>query len=313
MEISKLGAFQSKPSAETTLGKSRRRCGDARKTCSATNRAETSGSVRARQGGPRCSRSREPGGACVWCERISAFACGRLVAELHASARPMEGRPGGGWREPADARGLVRATFEIRARKRREWEYSRGELAPAAGFSPQARMPPTARSAPRGARSGLLVLTAGPAYCSTGVTPPDPGGVVPVRCSAAAGLTPGDAKQQRRRGPERAAAGPGDPRGQTPTRRRGQAEWAPGTSDCCSANAARLPLERAVRAEMSARSADQWQRARLGELAQRVLHPPGDELVALVGIAACAAEFLAQVDRREYLDRDLRGQGKASG
>ena len=35
------------------------------------------------------------------------------------------------------------------------------ELALRPGFSPQARMPPTARSAPRGGRCGLLVLTAG--------------------------------------------------------------------------------------------------------------------------------------------------------
>ena len=46
------------------------------------------------------------------------------------------------------------------------------ELALRPGFSPQARMPPTARSASRGGRRGLLVLTAGPVSCSTGVTPP---------------------------------------------------------------------------------------------------------------------------------------------
>src|ERR1035441_9839400 len=62
----------------------------------------------------------------------------------------------------------------------------------------------------------------------------------------------------------------------------------------------------------SPRSADQRQRACLVELVQRVLHPPRDELVALFGIAAGAAEFLAQVDRRKYLDRDLRRQGKPS-
>ena len=33
------------------------------------------------------------------------------------------------------------------------------------GFSPQVRVPPTARSAPRGGRRGLLVLTAGPVRC----------------------------------------------------------------------------------------------------------------------------------------------------
>ena len=50
------------------------------------------------------------------------------------------------------------------------------------------------------------------------------------------------------------------------------------------------------------RSADQRQRARLVELAQRILHPPRDELVARVGVAAGAAELLALVDRREHLD-----------
>jgi hypothetical protein len=46
------------------------------------------------------------------------------------------------------------------------------ELALRPRFSPQARMPPTALPAPRGARRGLLVLTAGPAPYLTGVTPP---------------------------------------------------------------------------------------------------------------------------------------------
>jgi hypothetical protein len=45
------------------------------------------------------------------------------------------------------------------------------ELALRPRFSPQARMPPTARPAPRGARRGLLVLTAGPARYSYGRYP----------------------------------------------------------------------------------------------------------------------------------------------
>ena len=57
-----------------------------------------------------------------------------------------------------------------------------------------------------------------------------------------------------------------------------------------------------AREAMKAGSADQWQRAGLVERAQCVLHPSRDELVSLVGIAAGAAEFLAQVDRWEYLD-----------
>jgi hypothetical protein len=113
---------------------------------------------------------------------------------------PLEGRPGGGWREPADARGRFEQLLRSAHANGANGGTVVGELALAARFSPQARMPPTARSAPRGARPGLLVLTAGPAYCSRGVTPPDPGGVLPARSSAAAGLTPGDAKQQRRRG-----------------------------------------------------------------------------------------------------------------
>ena len=58
-----------------------------------------------------------------------------------------------------------------------------GELALRPGFSPQARMPPTARCASRGGRRGLLVLTAGPVSCSAGVTH-RPGGLVPIRLNA---------------------------------------------------------------------------------------------------------------------------------
>jgi hypothetical protein len=47
--------------------------------------------------------------------------------------------------------------INARDRSRVEWE-----LALRPGFSAQARMPPTARFAPRGERHGLLVLTAGP-------------------------------------------------------------------------------------------------------------------------------------------------------
>ena len=86
----------------------------------------------------------------------------------------------------------------------------------------------------------------------------------------------------------------------------------PGRRDLFYRAGAGHRLERAARAAVSARSADQRQRARLGELVQRVLHPSRDEFVALVGIAAGAAEFLAQVDRREHLDRDLRRQRKPS-
>lgn len=47
-----------------------------------------------------------------------------------------------------------------------------GELVLRAGFSPQARMPPTTCFTSRGARRGLLVLTAGPAPLLSGISPP---------------------------------------------------------------------------------------------------------------------------------------------
>jgi hypothetical protein len=61
---------------------------------------------------------------------------------------------------PADA---LEQTFELWFTQR-ACNRSRVEsvLALRPGFSAQARMPPTARLAPRGERSGLLVLTAGP-------------------------------------------------------------------------------------------------------------------------------------------------------
>ena len=59
------------------------------------------------------------------------------------------------------------------------------------------------------------------------------------------------------------------------------------------------PITGSARARSSSRSAS--------------VHPPCDELIALVGVAVRAAELLAQVDRRKHLDRDLRGQRKASG
>jgi hypothetical protein len=56
------------------------------------------------------------------------------------------------------------------------------ELALRPGFSPQARMPPTAHRASRGARRGLLVLTAGPLVLWA--LPHRPGGLVPIRLNA---------------------------------------------------------------------------------------------------------------------------------
>ena len=50
--------------------------------------------------------------------------------------------------------------------------------------SAQARMPPTARSAPRGERRGLLVLTAGPVGDFPQALLPRPGGIVPTLMNA---------------------------------------------------------------------------------------------------------------------------------
>ena len=84
---------------------------------------------------------------------------------------------GGGGRWPAASPPIAagrstRGLFEIRVRKHRMGSTVVCELALRPGFSPQARMPPTAHYASRGVRRGLLVLTAEPAACSTGVTPP---------------------------------------------------------------------------------------------------------------------------------------------
>jgi len=70
-------------------------------------RGRREGRVRARRGRTRRSRCREPGGACVAVNGYPHSLCGRFVAGFHGSARPVGGRPGGGWREPADARGRL--------------------------------------------------------------------------------------------------------------------------------------------------------------------------------------------------------------
>ncbi len=63
---------------------------------------------------------------------------------------------------PAPAEDRVRANFfTCRSHKRSNGSTVEYELALRPGFSPQVRMPPTARLAPQGERRGLLVLTAG--------------------------------------------------------------------------------------------------------------------------------------------------------
>jgi hypothetical protein len=60
---------------------------------------------------------------------------------------------------PADEPSKLVRSVHMNARDRSTVD---SELALRPGFSTQTRMPPTARSAPRGGRRGLLVLTAGP-------------------------------------------------------------------------------------------------------------------------------------------------------
>ena len=78
--------------------------------------------------------------------------------------------------------------------------------------------------------------------------------------------------------------------GQRPARRRARDTARAGCPSCHERAVSRSEAARAPRRARSARPAS----------ARR------DELVTGVGIAAGAAEFLAQVDRREHVDRDLR-------
>src|SRR5690349_11929623 len=63
--------------------------------------------------------------------------------------------------------------------------------------------------------------------------------------------------------------------------------------------------------QVGAESADDEQRPLLAEIAERVLHLARDLLVELVGVRV-RAEAVAQVDRRQHLDRDLRRQRQAA-
>jgi len=76
----------------------------------------------------------------------------------------------------------VRATFEIRGANGANGSTVVGEPALRPELSPQARMPPTTRSASRGGRRGLLVLTAGLACAlqASPVAPPASGCLRPV-------------------------------------------------------------------------------------------------------------------------------------
>jgi hypothetical protein len=71
--------------------------------------------------------------------------------------------------DPSSSRTTALTSAHTDARDRSTVEH---ELALRPEFSARARMPPTARPAPRGERPRLLVLTAGRCRTSTGVTPP---------------------------------------------------------------------------------------------------------------------------------------------
>src|SRR5215217_3493047 len=62
-----------------------------------------------------------------------------------------------------------------------------------------------------------------------------------------------------------------------------------------------------LRPQQEGRSADDGQRPLLAEVRQRLLHLGRDLLVDLVGVRVLA-EAVAEVDRRQYPDCDLRRQ-----
>ena len=106
-----------------------------------------------------------------------AIAIRRATRSRSARTRAGAGVVGGGRRRLAamcaDGRKeRPRKLVEVLVRKHPNGSTVAIELALRPAFPPQARMPPPARSASRGERHGLLVLTAGPVACSTGVTPP---------------------------------------------------------------------------------------------------------------------------------------------
>ena len=92
----------------------------------------------------------------MWCPRVAVWVNDSAAGRL--GGRRVGGEESGdaGARGPARTyfRGLVHVNARDRSRVGRE-------LALRPGFSTEAWMPPTARSAPRGVRRGLLVLTAG--------------------------------------------------------------------------------------------------------------------------------------------------------
>jgi hypothetical protein len=117
-----------------------------------------------------------------FCDRMSllafAFAVcsGRGVAEGRRGGRGRWGSGLAAGGESADARrrspsGFIFGFARVNARM---GSTVVSELALRPGFSPQARMPPTARFASRGARRGLLVLTAGPVVSLHGRYPTGP-------------------------------------------------------------------------------------------------------------------------------------------
>jgi hypothetical protein len=108
-----------------------------------------------------------------------------------------------GWRWPASRRvplaapGPNRSYFGIGLRIPRNGSSVGRWLALRPEFSARARMPPTALSAPRGGRRGLLVLTAGPVRCLYRRYPTDPVVASPSDLNARAPGSSIRADQQR--------------------------------------------------------------------------------------------------------------------
>ena len=71
-------------------------------------------------------------------------------------------------------------TVEVRAHNGLNGSTVERELAPRPGFPALARMPPTARFAPRGERRGLLVFDCRAGALFLRALPHRPGGLVPI-------------------------------------------------------------------------------------------------------------------------------------
>jgi hypothetical protein len=138
--------------------------------CSVTPRTHTAGRARCSRAASRLLEAARHCGACVSLNGYPDWYCA-LLGSWSRSMIP--GRPRRGSSGPPRLAGSSPMPVERSAHANvPNGSTVVSELALRPGFSPQARMPPTARFASRGGRRGPLVLTAGPVSCSTGVTPP---------------------------------------------------------------------------------------------------------------------------------------------